>query len=406
MVTVYRREEAIQESGPVDLAGFLTNPVTTSTLLDAIMIAMGKQQSPGSESYKRLDSSVDSIAKLAGARILLVEDNEINQQRAQDLLTSNGLFVEIANNGQEALDLLDKKTYDEVLMDCLMPAMDGYSASRRIREQEKLQNLPVIAMTDNAMASDREKVLVAGMDDHIAKPVNAAEMFNTMAKWIVPAIPTPGKTAPEVNRDETTCDLEIRDLPGIDTSAGLSIMQGNKALYFKLLKKFRASQSDFSTRFRTAQAENDHEAAVRCAHTLKGVAAGIGAKGVQSVAAKLEGAALSPGDAAATDSLLQEVAKELKPVLSGLEVLEELGTSPDNTRIFNPEELQEILGRLQELLEDDDTEAAEVIAKLQPQLAGSGRIGFMKQITEAIEQYDFDEALSLLTEFRKQLKTN
>ena len=138
----------------------------------------------------RRDEEVESaIASLAGARILLVEDNPINQELAQELLSSNGMTTVLASNGQESLDRLQKQSFDGVLMDCQMPIMDGYEATRRIREQVKHHTLPILAMTANAMVSDREKVLAVGMNDHISKPVNIRELFTTMARWITPAAP-------------------------------------------------------------------------------------------------------------------------------------------------------------------------------------------------------------------------
>jgi len=131
-----------------------------------------------------------AIAQLSGTKILVVEDNEINQELARELLVMNGINVETADNGQEALKLLSEQTFDGVLMDCMMPVMDGYEASRKIREQKQFRTLPIIAMTANAMKSDKEKVLAVGMNDHIAKPINPEVMLITMAKFIGPSNPT------------------------------------------------------------------------------------------------------------------------------------------------------------------------------------------------------------------------
>jgi two-component system sensor histidine kinase/response regulator len=127
-----------------------------------------------------------AMDKLCGRKILLVEDNEFNQELAQMLLESKHIKVRTANNGQEALDILSEEEFDCVLMDCHMPIMDGYEATRKIREHEKLKNLPVIALTANAMVGDREKVLTVGMNDHITKPLKPDEMYMTLAKWIAP----------------------------------------------------------------------------------------------------------------------------------------------------------------------------------------------------------------------------
>jgi len=138
-----------------------------------------------------LNSSDESNAKLntalknlKNAKILLVEDNELNQELAYDLLTKNGLFVTIANNGKEALECLEKEVFDAVLMDCQMPVMDGYEASEKIRMQEKFKNLPIISMSANVMSGDRNRALESGMNDTIEKPIIPETMFSTMAKWI------------------------------------------------------------------------------------------------------------------------------------------------------------------------------------------------------------------------------
>nr|WP_320191612.1 cache domain-containing protein [uncultured Desulfobacter sp.] len=125
-----------------------------------------------------------ALDKIRDSRILIVEDNEINQEVARELLISNDIAVETANDGLEALNILADKKFDGVLMDCQMPVMDGYETTRKIREQERFKALPIIAMTANAMVGDREKALNAGMNDHIAKPIDPDEMYRTMAKWI------------------------------------------------------------------------------------------------------------------------------------------------------------------------------------------------------------------------------
>ncbi len=127
-----------------------------------------------------------AVARLRGAKVLLVEDNEINQELVLELLLSKGIEVETANDGRRALDLLEQERFDGVLMDCQMPVMDGYETTRHLRAQEKFKDLPILAMTANAMKGDREKVLSAGMNDHIAKPIKPDVMFSRMEKWIRP----------------------------------------------------------------------------------------------------------------------------------------------------------------------------------------------------------------------------
>jgi len=189
MVTAYGREEAMgsaQQRG-VTLKSVLTKPVTASTLLEAIAEALDKGAPTDTRVHEKADTHSQAMAQLAGAHVLLVEDNDMNQELAMELLGNAGMTVVLANNGQEALDTLAQGgVFDGVLMDCQMPVMDGYTATREIRKNPLYKDLPVIAMTANAMAGDKEKVLEAGMWDHIAKPLNVADMFATLAKWIKP----------------------------------------------------------------------------------------------------------------------------------------------------------------------------------------------------------------------------
>jgi CheY-like chemotaxis protein len=191
MVTAFGREEATasaQERG-VELSNVLTKPVTPSTLLEAIGETLGRGLEVETRSEQRVDNQAQDIQQLKGARVLLVEDNDMNQELAMELLGYAGMEVVLASNGREALDILaNDANFDGVLMDCQMPVMDGYTATREIRRNPALKDLPIIAMTANAMAGDKEKVIEAGMWDHIAKPLNVGVMFATMAKWIKPKV--------------------------------------------------------------------------------------------------------------------------------------------------------------------------------------------------------------------------
>ncbi len=184
----------------------------------------------------RAKQADEAIAKLRGAKVLLVEDNEINQELALELLANGGIHTELANNGQEAVDKIENEDFDGVLMDIQMPILDGYGATRQIRKQERFKDLPIIAMTANAMAGDREKVLEAGMNDHIAKPINVRDMFTTMAKWITSSNKVPEPLQPAVLVDAID-EKPLPDLPGIDIARGLATTDGNHKLYRRLLNK-------------------------------------------------------------------------------------------------------------------------------------------------------------------------
>ena len=186
------------------MAATLTKPVTPSSLLDASLQAIGRPQQRPQRSQQREDALQRDLAALAGARVLLVEDNPINQELARDLLGRAHIAVQVAQDGREALDMLAREPFDAVLMDCQMPVMDGYAATRELRRHPQWQHLPVIAMTANAMVGDRKKVLAAGMNDHIAKPIRFAELFGTLARWVRPA--AAGGAGRDVAPEETKGD--------------------------------------------------------------------------------------------------------------------------------------------------------------------------------------------------------
>ncbi|MGM9489297.1 response regulator [Ideonella sp. YS5] len=188
MLTAFDRDEAVRrlEEHRLAVASVLTKPVTPSTLHDACNVALGATTISRSRASRRHGAMVENQARLKGARVLLVEDNEVNCEVAQELLGQAGIVVTIARDGREALQTLERESFDGVLMDCQMPSMDGFEATRRVRENPAWKDLPVIAMTANAMVGDREKALAAGMNDHIAKPIDVNHMFATLARWVRP----------------------------------------------------------------------------------------------------------------------------------------------------------------------------------------------------------------------------
>ncbi|OOZ36549.1 response regulator [Solemya velesiana gill symbiont] len=397
MVTAYGREEATEASDGVAFSSIIAKPISPSTLLDAIMEAFGHEVKSVSRGGHHAEEEMEATIKLRGACVLLLEDNEINQELALELLAGGGITAQVANDEQEALDILEKESFDGVLMDCQMPVMDGYTATREIRKQEKYKELPVIAMTANVMAGDRKKVLDAGMNDHIGKPINVREMFTTMAKWITPSQPV-DKVA-TIATEETDTVGEIPDLPGIDTTAGLVTSQGNHKLYRKLLRKFRDSEAGFAERFKEAQTSDDSQAAERCAHTLKGVAGNIGAKDIQKAAEALEFAYKENRSEQQLEELLDKVTTELSPVITGLSVLDQAEANrEDETFEIDTEKVGGLLQQLPELMEDDDTDAVELIEEFQ-QIPGMGvHADLLERVSSATEEYDFDKALKALDE--------
>ena len=411
MVTAYGREELSNAANGLNLSGFLTKPVTASGMLDAILLAMGKEVVGERHSTEKDSLTENAIKHLQGANILLVEDNEINQELAMELLASNGLSVTLAENGQEAVEEVEKQVFDGVLMDCQMPVMDGYSATRAIRAQPKHESLPIIAMTANAMAEDKAKVAACGMNDHIAKPINVNKMFCTMARWITPKNPDARPKVEKTLSDIDSTAVEIPSVVGIDMAAGLAVAQNNKSLYMKLLKRFAATHQAFEQEFTNALFDEDEKAAIRCAHTLKGTAGNIGAKSTQIAAKALERAceqAYENGElkrmrvngqmSQALESLLNSLLKELVPVVNELSQMSSSSesTGAAQTANLDKHKIEPLFAQLQEMIEDFDTDASEVVEQLEPLFQGTAHQQQLNALKEAVDAFDFETAESLL----------
>jgi PAS domain S-box-containing protein len=323
MLTAFSRSQVQQRLNEerVEVGSLLTKPVTPSTLFEACVAALGLVVGRATRSEQREESMLVHQAGLSGARILLVEDNAFNQELALDVLSRAGIVVTVAGNGQEALAVLARHRFDGVLMDCQMPVMDGYAATRALRQQPQWRDLPVIAMTANAMVGDRDKALAAGMNDHIAKPINVDDMFATLARWVRPNAHAPGSAAGGALAGD------LADLPGIDARAALAGIMGDEVLYRRLLRMFRDRETDFLARFTAARAAGDAGAAMRLAHGLKSAAGTLGMHAVQQAAQALEQACVQGADDGEMNTLARNVARELEPVIAALQPL--ATASPD-----------------------------------------------------------------------------
>jgi CheY-like chemotaxis protein len=324
-----------------------------------------------------------------------VEDNELNRELACDLLQGAGIELELACDGQQALDLLARDSdFDGVLMDCQMPVMDGYTATRRIRQQANFAALPIIAMTADAMAGDRERALACGMNDHLSKPLDVDGMFATLASWIKPRVGRPGK-APMVTGPAASEALPAR-LEGIDQVAGLATCSGKSALYLQLLRKFHSTQMSFVEQFQVALADADPTAATRVAHTLRGTAGNIGAKAVAQAAAQLEQACQAGESSTRVQAHLAEVGQRLIPVLNALS---RLGEADPASGALAPQPVVELSGRLsrlRHLLAESDTAAIAALDDVRSLSLDEALAKRLSLVAQQLERFDFDRALALL----------
>ena len=406
MVTAFHREALLEAARQRDLPldGILNKPVSASTLLDQISFVFGGVTGQ-SRKTQRQSSYRDDERALRGAWLLLVEDNEVNQEVAQHILNDAGIRVDIAGNGAIALAKIEENAYDGVLMDCQMPVMDGYQATRKLRQDPRYSNLPVIAMTANAMVGDKEKCLDAGMNDFIAKPIDVAQLFGTLARWIAPAAPqamTSVAAQPEV---------ELPVIAGLKMAEAMRRVGGNAALMRKLLDRFVETQFDAMQRIVAAIENNQLETAIREAHTLKGLAGNIGAGGLADSAARVEHL-LSLGShdglpqalAACTLALDELVPKIVLAMQSRGNAVEAGGAAVAHVAPVDRAYLEAGLRELSQLLQQDDAQAVKHLDGIGPVLVAAGQAEHARQLKRMLGQYDFEGALAQLGEVADALE--
>ncbi|MGB0722240.1 MAG: response regulator [Gammaproteobacteria bacterium] len=402
MVTAFGQTELIQaaENRGMETPRVLTKPLTHWQLARALnpSLTADKTHPDGDQNSMATDPTGAATRTLAGARILLVEDNAINQDLARELLTSRGIEVEVAEHGEQALRLLEQteRAFDGVLMDCQMPIMDGYEATRRIRAQERFAQLPVIAMTANVMASDIERALDCGMNDHIGKPFNIRALFTTLAKWVTPANPADVRApGPNASPDGPRPSL---DFAHIDSEVGLEYLGGDETIYRELLVDFREYNRDACTTLRAQREAGDHESLLRGVHTLKGLAASIGALELAEAARVLQ-QRLNDDDITDLNGIdLEPMCQDLKAVMDDLETftVAQSRTSAGASASLPDGSLREGLRELREQLERSDIRCGDTLDALIEAGPAAQAATVLERMRKATRRYDFENALHVL----------
>ena len=340
MVTAHGREEVLKEAGTAGIQNVLIKPVNASVLFDTTMDVLGRRANAPSNAGAA-EAGVDHrMQALRGARILLVEDNDINQQVARELLQDAGLIVDTADNGAVAIEKLEDSEYDLVFMDMQMPVMDGVTATLRIRESKRFDALPIVAMTANAMEQDRRKCIDAGMNDFLVKPIDPKEMWAILQRWIrTPRVsraplqpeqvasPWPASSKPSSAQPSTaqpsSAQPVAEGLPqgidGLDTRLGMSRMMNKKPLYLAMLRRYATGQRGVVDDVRAAIVREDFATAERLAHTSKAVAGNVGAIIAQQRAEALERALHDHAERRELDALTASLGEAIEPVIAGLE---------------------------------------------------------------------------------------
>jgi two-component system sensor histidine kinase/response regulator len=352
--------------------------------------------------------------------VLLVEDNEINQQVAREILEGAGLNITLANNGLEAVNAVKESNYDAVLMDVQMPVMDGYTATKTIRKwecgmgNEGKDPIPIIAMTAHAMAGDADKSLQVGMNGHVTKPIDPDQLFSTLQKWIKPSEKRVKIQQSEVSFEQSGSDEAVtaenalpESLSGFDLADGLKRLQGNKRLYRKLLLSFATDYNAVANEIRQALDAEDFDQAHSLVHNLKGLAGNLAAMELQTAAVNLEKLVKGVEKKAPSTKALNQKFSELEKAFNqALESVQTLGVSAEeNVCKLSDEEIaaipaefaHDIAKRIRDAAEMGDVMALNAIAE-EMKTHSDSCVPLCKQIIQMAEDFDLDGIQKLADE--------
>ncbi|CAN7549468.1 PAS domain S-box protein [Acidovorax sp. LjRoot194] len=414
MITAYGREDVMRAARSQGIETVLIKPVNASLLFDTLM----QPQEHSTFSARRMVTPAPAAEELPlairGAWVLLVEDNELNQMVAVELLQEAGFAVDVAENGQAAIQCIERKAYDVVLMDMQMPIMDGETATRQLRSNPRFARLPIVAMTANAMEADRQRCFAAGMNDHVAKPIEPAALWAALTRWIRPRpglgkAPTPAAVvgleepgARPPGEATPTVPVVPPVAPGLDTVLGLQRALGKPGLYAEMLRRFAQGQASVMGDVQQALAIGDFVLAERLAHTLRSVAANIGAQAVADQAQALEQALRSGQRGDSVTALLVPLATALQPLLQALQSWAQQAAAGPRAALEAPAAAgapalssADALQRLRRLLEQDDPAATEFLQHNGPVLKSALGPAFA-QVEVHTLNFDFEQALGAM----------
>ena len=402
MITAHGREEVLREGERSGFDATLIKPVSASILLEATVRTLAADEDAPEDAAEARESAPDAMLSLPSARVLLVEDNDINREVAVHLLQAAGIYPDVAENGAIALNQVQAGAYDLVLMDVQMPVMDGFEATRRIRGLPGFASLPVIAMTANALPEDRARCLAAGMNDHIAKPIIPAAFYATLRQWL--SVPGGGDPAPQAVARPAWVDA-LAASPHLDVNGGLGRVSGRVEVYGQLLERFAAGYADMPDRIGERMARGDRDGALSLAHSLKGLAANLGAMALSSAAATLEASLLLPTAPGRPDSvkLLAVLRAALLPLLDVLRAhlpAQDASPQPGAVPAAGPDRqdaaLAAVLEALRGQLEGADSEANNTFARYRDVIARGLSADACKRLQAQLDCYDYQGALETL----------
>lgn len=352
------------------------------------------------------------MADIRGARILLVEDNEINRDVATALLARADCIIEIAENGSDAINMIRAHAgpagtaYDAVLMDIQMPVMDGVKATRIIRDDPALVHLPIIAMTAHALKGDREACLDAGMDDYVSKPINERELYQALVKWIKPGNGKPRNVASQASDRAREPGVGIPAIiPGIDVTTGLRQVGGNPVLFRNILESFERTFGNGPDDVKKFLAENDVEKMKQLIHSIKGVSGNIGANDLFQAARALE-PALQEGGNSTPVPLVHAFIEELTRVLASLKKIDweiDLGSADPGNEALNREQVSKLIKEMAFLLERSSSRARHAFVELKKILCIPRLSEHIIALENALQRLDTENGMRLLGQIAEDL---
>ena len=344
------------------------------------------------------EQDAERFQRLRHARVLLVEDNEVNRIVATELMNQAQLQVDTAETGETALSKLKQNRYDCVLMDVQMPTMDGYQTTRKLRKLPHCTTLPVIAMTANVMSDDRNRCLQAGMNDFIGKPILPERLYDTLDKWI-----KPNRATDNLVVDLSNDSADIPKLYGIDISVGLLHTANAPKVYRKILQKFAENHGDSLGDIEKALSENNLIAARQLAHTLKGLAGSLGAIQLQGHLIRLEEAFAdiesNTENTPLINKLLSLAGMELTKIVNGIAsaLPQADATTPNRNNLLSSTETRRQLHVLLDKLQAFDSDADQQLERVLSGVDDASLVKTLVQIRKQIANYRFVDAAHALS---------
>ena len=400
LVTGYGREEVLRSAEEMGIGNVLVKPVNGSMLFDSVTRLFGTGQANVRDDP--IERSEVTLAAIRGAKVLLVDDNDLNQEVGTELLRGAGLVVDVAENGQVAVDKVLAGQFDVVLMDMQMPVMDGVTATRALRAMPQFDGLPIIAMTANAMQSDREACRAAGMNDHVSKPIEPRDLFACLLRWVRYRAPVEDKAATVpgelavLGGSQAGAELSLpTGIAGLDLELGLRRVLGKKPMYLNMLRKFVAGQQGAVDKVLQALDDGDWDTAVRTVHTTKGVCGNIGAAGVQEQAGQLEDALKARQPRETLDVLAAQLLSTLEPLIASIVAWLPAESTVQASAPVDEAALARVTTQLRELCADMDSGAEDLLGENSVMLH-SAYPKHAQAISDAIKGFDFDLAIEQL----------